>query len=58
MRKRLLEKSLYLSKEEKRLLQEKYKSLILNQSECIRVLINTYEPEKYDGVFLKSIIMN
>lgn len=49
MRKRLLEKSLYLSKEENKLLQEKCKSLNVNQSEYIRDLINNYEPKKYDG---------
>ena len=49
MRIRNVEKSFYLSKEENKLLLDKCKKLNLNQSDCIRKLIEDYEPKKYDG---------
>lgn len=49
MRIRNFEKSFYLSKEENKLLQDKCKKTNLNQSDCIRKIINNYEPKKYDG---------
>lgn len=49
MRIRNVEKSFYLSKEENELLQGKCKKLNLNQSDCIRKIIDNYEPKKYDG---------
>src|SRR5574344_642995 len=49
MRIRNVEKSLYLSKEENKLLQGKCKKLNLNQSDYIRKAIDNYEPKKYDG---------
>ena len=49
MRIRNVEKSLYLSKEENKLLLDKCKKLNLNQSDYIRKIIDNYEPKNYDG---------
>lgn len=49
MRIRNIEKSFYLSKEEKNLLLDKCKKINFNQSDYIRKLIDDYKPKKYDG---------
>ena len=54
MRKRKIEKTLYLSEEENKILEEKCKELNLSKSDYIRKLIKEYTPIKADMSILEK----
>lgn len=54
MRKRMREKTLYLSEKENEMLMKKSNKLGLSQSEYIRVLLNDYTPIKIDENILSK----
>lgn len=54
MRKRMIEKTLYLSEKENEILMKKCNKLGLSQSEYIRGLLNDYTPIKIDGNILSK----
>lgn len=54
MRKRKIEKTLYLSEEENKILEEKCKKLNLSNSDYIRKLIKEYTPIKADMTILEK----
>ena len=54
MRKRKIEKTLYLSEEENKILEEKCKKLNLSKSDYIRKLIKEYTPVKADMSILEK----